>query len=51
MTDRETILAETVRAIEAATTEKELDAVRIAALGKKGSISALLAMLGKLIAG
>ncbi len=48
MTDRETILAETVRAIEAATTEKELDAVRIAALGKKGSISALLAMLGKL---
>ena len=48
MTDRETILAETVKAIEAATTEKELEAVRVAALGKKGAISALLAMLGKL---
>jgi phenylalanyl-tRNA synthetase alpha chain len=48
MTEYETILAETVKAIEAATTEKELEAVRVAALGKKGSISALLAMLGKL---
>ncbi len=48
MNDLETILAETARAIDGATTEPELEAVRIAAFGKKGAISALLATLGKL---
>jgi phenylalanyl-tRNA synthetase alpha chain len=39
---------ETLAAIEAAGDEPALEAVRVAALGKKGSISALLATLGKL---
>jgi phenylalanyl-tRNA synthetase alpha chain len=39
---------ETLAAIEAASDEPALEAVRVAALGKKGSISALLATLGKL---
>ena len=39
---------ETVAAIEAAGDESALESVRVAALGKKGSISALLATLGKL---
>ncbi len=38
------ILAE----IEAADTEAALDAVRVAALGKKGSVSALMATLGRM---
>jgi phenylalanyl-tRNA synthetase alpha chain len=39
---------ETLAAIEAAGDERALESVRVAALGKKGSISALLATLGKL---
>jgi phenylalanyl-tRNA synthetase alpha chain len=39
---------ETLAGIEAAADEAALEAVRIAALGKKGSISALLATLGKM---
>ena len=39
---------ETLAAIEAASDEPALEAVRVGALGKKGSISALLATLGKL---
>ena len=42
-------LEHTIRAeIEAADTEAALEAVRVAALGKKGSVSALLATLGKM---
>jgi phenylalanyl-tRNA synthetase alpha chain len=48
MTDQETLRTDTLKAIEAATNEGELEAVRVAALGKKGSISALLATLGKM---
>jgi phenylalanyl-tRNA synthetase alpha chain len=48
MTDLLELETETLRSIEAAATEAELDAVRVAALGKKGSISALLATLGKM---
>ncbi len=40
--------AAVLAAVAAATSEAELDAVRVAALGKKGSVSALLATLGKL---
>src|SRR5277367_3802287 len=39
---------ETLAAIESAPDESALEAARVAALGKKGSISALLATLGKL---
>jgi phenylalanyl-tRNA synthetase alpha chain len=39
---------ETLAAIEAAADEATLEAVRLGALGKKGSISALLATLGKM---
>ena len=39
---------ETLAAIEGASDEAALEAVRVAALGKKGSISALLSTLGKL---
>ncbi|MGO9770245.1 MAG: phenylalanine--tRNA ligase subunit alpha [Roseiarcus sp.] len=46
MTDRETIRVDTLKAIEAATNEAELEAIRVAALGKKGSVSLLLASLG-----
>jgi phenylalanyl-tRNA synthetase alpha chain len=46
MTDRETIRFDTLKAIEAAASEAELEAIRVAALGKKGSVSALLASLG-----
>jgi phenylalanyl-tRNA synthetase alpha chain len=48
MTDLGAIQRETLAAIESADDESRLEAVRIAALGKKGSISALLATLGKL---
>ena len=48
MTEIATLLSETLAAIEAAADERALDAVRIAALGKKGTISALLATLGRL---
>src|SRR5436305_7683141 len=40
--------AKVLAAIAAATDEAALEAVRVAALGKKGSISALLATLGKM---
>ncbi|SMQ85832.1 phenylalanyl-tRNA synthetase, alpha subunit [Devosia lucknowensis] len=45
-TQIETLRTELSAAIAAADTEAALDAVRVAALGKKGSVSALLATLG-----
>ncbi len=48
MSDLSSLEQETLAAIEAADGEAVLEAVRIAALGKKGSISALLSGLGKL---
>ncbi len=48
MTDIATLEHELVRTIEAAADEAELEAARVAALGKRGSISALLATLGKM---
>ena len=47
-TDIETLRAELLAAIEAAADEGAVEAVRIAALGKKGSVSALLASLGSM---
>ena len=44
-----TLRTELTAAIAAAGTEAELDAVRVAALGKKGSVSALLAGLGSMV--
>jgi phenylalanyl-tRNA synthetase alpha chain len=46
MTDTIVLRQQTLAAIAAASDEAELEAVRVAALGKKGSISALLATLG-----
>ncbi len=43
-----TLRAELTAAIAAATDDAALDAVRVAALGKKGSVSALLASLGSM---
>ena len=48
MSDLVALEGETLAAIGAANDESALEAVRIAALGKKGAISALLATLGKL---
>jgi phenylalanyl-tRNA synthetase alpha chain len=48
MLNIETLETETLAAIAAAANEAALEAVRIGALGKKGSISALLATLGKM---
>ena len=48
MSDLSTLEQTTLAAIAAAPDEAALDHVRIAALGKKGSISALLATLGKM---
>src|SRR5271166_5641221 len=48
MSDLAALQRETLAVIESAGDENALEAVRVAALGKKGSISALLAMLGKL---
>ncbi|WP_159730267.1 phenylalanine--tRNA ligase subunit alpha [Methylosinus sp. Ce-a6] len=48
MTDIAELETETLAAIAAAADEAALEAVRIGALGKKGSISALLATLGKM---
>ena len=48
MTDLSAARTETLAAIAAAADEAALEAVRVAALGKKGSISALLATLGKM---
>ena len=44
----ETLRTELSAAIAAADNEAALDAVRVAALGKKGSVSALLATLGSM---
>ena len=48
MPDLAALEHETLDAIAAAADEAALDAVRVAALGKKGSVSALLATLGKM---
>src|ERR1700743_1940854 len=48
MTDLAKLEAEILTQIAAATNEAALEAVRVAALGKKGSVSALLATLGKM---
>ena len=48
MSDLQALEAETLGAVAAAFDEAALEAVRVAALGKKGSISALLATLGKM---
>ncbi len=48
MSDLTHLQHETLAAIEGASDEAALEAVRVAALGKKGSISALLSTLGKL---
>jgi phenylalanyl-tRNA synthetase alpha chain len=48
MSDLAALQHETLAAIEGAADEAALEAVRVAALGKKGSISTLLATLGKL---
>jgi phenylalanyl-tRNA synthetase alpha chain len=48
MPDLALLKDETLAAIDGAADEPALEAVRVAALGKKGSISALLATLGKL---
>ncbi len=48
MSDLAALQHETLAAIEGASDEAALELVRVAALGKKGSISALLATLGKL---
>ncbi|MET0436855.1 MAG: phenylalanine--tRNA ligase subunit alpha [Devosia sp.] len=49
-TQIETLRAELSAAIAAADTEAALDTVRVAALGKKGSVSALLGTLGSMAA-
>src|SRR5882762_161507 len=48
MTDLAQIESHILSQIAAASDEAALEAVRVAALGKKGSISALLATLGKM---
>jgi phenylalanyl-tRNA synthetase alpha chain len=48
MTDIASLETELMRMVETASDEGALEAVRVAALGKKGSISALLATLGKM---
>jgi phenylalanyl-tRNA synthetase alpha chain len=48
MSDLATLESEILSAIAAASDEAALEAVRVGALGKKGSISALLATLGKM---
>src|SRR6202790_3795895 len=48
MTDLAKLESEILSQVAGAGDEAELEAVRVAALGKKGSISALLATLGKM---
>jgi len=48
MTDLAELEAQTFAKIDAAETESALEAVRVAALGKKGEISTLLATLGRM---
>lgn len=47
-TDLDNLKSEIITAIEAATDVQALETVRVAALGKKGSVSAMLATLGKM---
>src|SRR5258707_555293 len=48
MTDIAALQSELLAAIASAADEASLEAVRVAALGKKGSVSALLATMGSL---
>ncbi|MFA6207038.1 MAG: phenylalanine--tRNA ligase subunit alpha, partial [Methylocystis sp.] len=48
MTDLAKLEDDTLRQIDEAADEAALEAVRLASLGKKGAISALLATLGKM---
>jgi phenylalanyl-tRNA synthetase alpha chain len=48
MSDHSALLQQTLAAIASAADEGALEAARVAALGKKGAISALLATLGKM---
>ena len=48
MSDLSSLRAETLAAISAAADEAALESVRVSAIGKKGTISALLATLGKM---
>ena len=48
MSDPSALRNETLAAVAAAADEAALEAIRVAALGKKGSISALLATLGRM---
>jgi phenylalanyl-tRNA synthetase alpha chain len=48
MIDLPTLQAETLAAVAGAADEAALEVVRVAALGKKGAVSALLATLGKM---
>jgi phenylalanyl-tRNA synthetase alpha chain len=48
MSDLENLQSQILNSIGTASNEAELEAVRVAALGKKGSISALLASLGQM---
>ena len=48
MSDLSQLENQTLAAIDSAADEAALENVRVAALGKKGSISALLATLGKM---
>ncbi|MBO6544265.1 MAG: phenylalanine--tRNA ligase subunit alpha [Alphaproteobacteria bacterium] len=48
MTDLKALEAETLKAIEEAATEKALEELRVATLGKKGNISELMKGLGKM---
>src|SRR3979490_2146191 len=48
MSDLESLQSQILSQIAAAADEAALEAVRVAALGKKGSISALLSTLGKM---
>ena len=50
MTDLTTLQSDTLAAISGAADETALEIVRVAALGKKGSVSALLATLGRMSA-
>src|SRR5580658_8931912 len=48
MSDLSALRTETLAAVAAAVDEPALESVRVAALGKKGTISALLSTLGKM---
>lgn len=48
MADTDSLLEEALQAIEASSDEASLDALRVAYLGKKGSLTAQLKSLGQL---